>query len=93
MTEGVKDVPYLVHERDMARMQVSNRRMWILCIILAVLLAGSWIGFFIYESQFETVTQTQDVEQVAEDNGQNQFIGGDYYGDEAKDQDYDDTAR
>lgn len=72
------------YEETVARMDLANRRSWILCIILAVLLMASWIGFIIYESQFETITRstTQEVEQVA-DGGDNHlnFVGGDAYGD------------
>lgn len=74
-------VPYIVHESSMARMERSIKRGWILCIILAVMLIASWAGFLIYESQFETVTETtQEVWQNA-DTGSNRFIGGDYIGD------------
>lgn len=57
----------------------TTKRLWILCILLSVMLFASWIGFFVYESQFQDVVITQDVEQDAE-NGENHFIGGDYYG-------------
>lgn len=75
-------VPYLVHESDMARMERANRRSHVLCIVLAVVLLLSWIGFAVYESQFETVTETttQEVWQEADGNGSNRFIGGNNYG-------------
>jgi len=76
-------------ESERARAERANRRLWILCIILSVLLCASWVGFFIYESQYETVVEyQQDVEQEADGDGNNQYIGGDYYGDEAAGQDY-----
>lgn len=58
------NIPYFAHEGAMARMERTNRRLWILCIILIVLLTltnGAWI---VYESQFveETTTVTQDVD-------------------------------
>ena len=55
------------------------KRLWILIIVLVVLLFGSNAAWIVYESQFETVTITQGVEQEAED-GVNHFVGGDYYG-------------
>lgn len=55
------------------------KRLWILLIIVTILLVGSNTAWVIYESQFETVVVTQDVEQDATD-GTNHFIGGDYYG-------------
>lgn len=76
------EVPYLVHEGDMARMERTNKRSHILNIILAILLIASWGGFLWYESQFELVaeTTTQEVWQET-DGGDNQFVGGDYNGD------------
>ena len=57
------------------------KRLWITIILLIVLLVGSNCAWIYYESQFETVTTTieQDVEQESE-NGNNSFVGGDYYG-------------
>lgn len=73
-------------------MHSANRRSFILNIILIVLLLASWIGFFVYESQFETVstsTMTQEVEQQADGDGSNNFVGGDYYGNSAENQNND----
>lgn len=55
------------------------KRLWIVVILLILLLVGSNIAWIVYESQFETVTITQDVDQDADD-GVNHFVGGDYYG-------------
>lgn len=62
-----------------ANMNRANRRLFILVVLLCLLLAGSWVFFFVYEAQFETVSIEQDVDQDA-NNGTNRFIGGDYYG-------------
>lgn len=62
-------------------MHSANRRSFILNIILIILLLASWIGFFVYESQFEDVVIT--AEQSA-DTGDNYAVGGDYYGNEAE---------
>lgn len=81
--DEIKTVPYFVHEGDLARMERSNKRMFILCIILIILFTttnGAWIW---YESQFEDVVTTevtQDVVQDADDGGNNTFIGSDSYG-------------
>ena len=76
------EVPYIVHEGDMARMERTNKRSHILNVILAVLLICSWAGFLLYESQFELVTETTTQEVWQEtDGGDNQFVGGDYNGD------------
>ena len=61
--EQDKTIPYYAHEGIVARMERMNRRLWILCIVLIVLLAvtnGAWIW---YESQFvDEVSVTQDVD-------------------------------
>lgn len=62
-----------------SQMERTIKRLWVLCIVLCVLLAASWTGFFIYESQFEYVAETtQEVTQTAD--GDNHFVGGDYHG-------------
>lgn len=76
MNDHIKDVPYIVHEGAMARMERTVRRLWILCIILVALLFGTNLAWTIYESQFETVETTQTVTQDTDD-GNNNFVGGD----------------
>lgn len=57
-------IPYIAHEGAMARMERTNRRLWILSIILVLLLAVTNGAWFYYENQFtdETVTITQDLD-------------------------------
>ena len=66
-----------------ARQDVANRRSFVINIILIVLLLASWIGFFVYEIQFEDQVITQEISQDT-DGGDNSYsgdiIGGDYYG-------------
>lgn len=50
------------HEKEMTRMETSNKRWFILCIILVLLLVGSNVGWMIYESQFQDVSMTQEVD-------------------------------
>lgn len=82
--EKPEPVPYLVHEGILARMERSNRRLFIIVIVLIAVLAASWIGFVVYESQFEDVSISQDVSQDADGGGNNSYngeiVGGDYYG-------------
>lgn len=57
----------------------EKRLVWVI-VLLIVLLVGSNIGWLVYESQFVEVDGTyQEVIQEA-DNGENNFIGGDYIG-------------
>ena len=72
-------VPYMMHESAMARAERGAKRLWIVIILLIVMLVGTNVGWLIYESQFEDLVITQEVEQDA-DNGENHFIGGDYIG-------------
>ena len=73
-------VPYVVHESAMARSERHNKRLWIVILVLIGALIGTNLAWIIYNSQFEVVeTWEQEVAQDAE-NGENNFIGGDYYG-------------
>lgn len=101
-----ESVPYIVHEADMARLENSmkqtnkalenamgaaNKRYFIVVVLLILALIGSWAFFFIYENQFETVTETtvQDVWQDANLGGINRFVGGDSYGETEGENGYD----
>lgn len=66
------NVPYIVFESSQARMERTNRRLWILTIILMALLFltnGAWIY---YESQFEDTVITQE-----NADGVNNYVGND----------------
>lgn len=83
-------VPYIVHEGEMTRMERTNHRLWVLCILLLVSLLASNLGWIWYESQFEYYEETyQEVTQDADGGGYNKFIGGDYYDGETEDQNED----
>lgn len=78
-----KDVPYIAFEGEMTRLERMNHKLFILCLALLIALVGSNAGWIYYESQFEVVEETtrfQTVEQSAEGDGSNNFVGGDYYG-------------
>lgn len=77
------DVPYIVHESQIARLERVNKRFFILviCLLVALIVTnGAWLW---YESQFEDVVIT--AEQSADGNSNNYAVGGDYYGGETKD--------
>lgn len=67
-----KDVPYIVHEGDMARMERTNKRLWIVVIMLILLLVGTNGYWIYYESSFEDLVVTQE-----NDDGFNNYIGND----------------
>lgn len=73
-------IPFAAHESAMARSERHNKRLWIVILVLIAALIGTNLAWIIYNSQFEVVeTWEQEVVQDAE-NGENNFIGGDYYG-------------
>ena len=61
------DVPYIVHESELARAERSFKRLWAAIILLIVLLFGSNAGWLWYESQFEETATT--IEAEADDGG------------------------
>lgn len=83
-----KSVSYLAFESTMARFERTNKRLWILIIILIAVILGTNAGWLYYESQWQTVesTVTQDVEATADDNSDINLntVGGDYYGGESE---------
>ena len=77
--ENRQSVPYIVYESAMARCERTIKRLWILVLVVVLLLVGSNVGWMIYESQFETITETtQEVWQEADSGGDNWFTGGDF---------------
>lgn len=88
MTENTDNILYITYESAMARMERANKRNFIIIIILILALIATNAGWIIYESQFETVETTTQIE--AEQSGADVNIvgGGDIqYG--AESQNYD----
>ena len=59
-----ENVPYIVHEASMARMERQIKRLCIAVIVAVCLLFASNAGWLIYESQFGTITYAQDGEGI-----------------------------
>lgn len=76
-SENMHVVSYTAFESACSRLERSNKRLFILCIILIAALIASNVGWVVYESQYQTVEVSQEVEQEAD--GSNQFVGGDFY--------------
>ena len=71
----VKMIPYFAHEGMMARMERTVKRLWILCIILIILLAGTNGAWIYYENQFmDEVTTTEVTQDVDSDDGGDAII-------------------
>lgn len=65
----IEPVPYIVHESDMARLERTIRRLWILLIIMLVLLVGSNVVWVIYENGFVDEVTTESYEALTDDGG------------------------
>lgn len=66
------DVPFIVHEGIMSRMERTIKRLWITILLLIVLLVGSNALWIVYENSFEDVEITQE-----NADGYNNYIGND----------------
>ena len=70
-----ENVPYIVHESSMARMERQIKRLWITVLVLIVMLVatnGAWIW---YCNQWETVESWKITQE--NDGGYNNYIGND----------------
>lgn len=72
--KNVVMVPFFVHESSITRMEQTNKRLWILCIILIVLLVGTNAGWLYYESQWEVVETTTITQDLDTGGGGNAII-------------------
>lgn len=72
-------VSFVAFESACTRLERSNRRLFIMCVILIIALIASNTGWVIYESRFQDVEVTQEVDQEAQGDGSNQFVGRDFY--------------
>ena len=88
--ENNTPVPYIAYESTMARMERANKRSFIIIIILIIALIATNAGWVIYESQFETVETSTQIEAEQDGAGVN-IVGGDdiYYGAESQSNDTD----
>lgn len=86
--ENNTPVPYIAYESTMARMERANKRSFIIIIILIIALIATNAGWVIYESQFETVETSTQIEAEQDGAGVN-IVGGDdiYYGTESQSND------
>ena len=76
-----KESSYYAMDMTTLAFEQTNKRMFMLCILLIVLLLGTNIGWFVYENQFEdaiTVTQEVDAQSDGEGDLNLNTVGGDY---------------
>ena len=62
MEKDIVQIPYFVHEGEMARVERINKRLWILLVIIFLAFVFTNVGWIVYESQFETVSVSQEVD-------------------------------
>lgn len=77
---SVKDMEKQVHEQSLAlemlsELKKSSKRWFVISIVLLIALVISNVGWLIYESSFETVTETQTVEQHQDDTDNSNMSG------------------
>lgn len=74
------EVPYVAFESALARLDRTNKRLIIIISLLILLLIGSNLAWLYYESQFEDVVTSTEIEQSADRDSSLIAVGGDYYG-------------
>ena len=78
-------ITYFQHESILAHMERTNRRLFILCLILILALIGTNGAWIYYESQWQYTQESTQID--AEQEGELNIIGGGdvTYGTESKD--------
>lgn len=84
--EDNKMIPYIAFESATSRQERTIKRLWILCLVLIIALIGTNAGWLYWESQWEEVVVTQDVDATADGDSDLNLntIGGDFYGGESE---------
>ena len=75
ISQAPKDVPYIVHEGAVARLERVIKRLYKIIVLLIILLVASLSALIWLESQVETVETTITQENT---DGYNNYIGNDY---------------
>ena len=69
ISQTPKDVPYIIHEGALARLERVIKRMWVLVILLIILFVASNGAWILWESQFEEVKTVETYESNADNGG------------------------
>lgn len=70
----MRDVPYIVFESELARLERIIRKQFVLIIVAVVFLVGTNACWLWYESQFEEVTTTEVTQDVDSGDGGDAII-------------------
>ena len=79
ISQTPKDVPYIVHEGAVARLERVIKRLYKIIVLLIILLVASLSALIWLESQVETVETTIEAKQETTDEN-NYAVGGDLIG-------------
>lgn len=72
-----ENVPYIVHESSMARMERQIKRLWIALLVAVCLLFASNAAWLYAWCQYDYSGEEIVVEQDAQDGGNANYIGND----------------
>lgn len=70
----MKDVPYVVFESELARLERIIHRQFVLIVIAVLLLVGTNACWIYYESQFQEITTTEVTQDVGSGDGGDAII-------------------
>lgn len=70
----MKEIPYIVFESEMARLERIIKKQFVLIIITVLFLVGTNACWLWYESQFEEVTTTEVTQDVDSGEGGDAII-------------------
>ena len=65
----MRDVPYIVYESEMTRLERIIRRQFVLIIVTLCFLVGTNAVWVLYENQFEEVTTTEVTQDLDSGDG------------------------
>ena len=84
MDDKSVSIPYYVAEGMVDRVSRTNKRLWVMCMLLILLLVGTNALWLYYESQWEVI-ETEITQE--NEHGYNNYIGnnGDIYNGETND--------
>lgn len=71
----MEQIPFISFESALARLERTNRRLFILCIILILLLLATNTGWLYWENQFTTTESTEVSQDIDTGNGNANITG------------------
>ena len=86
-----ENVPYVVHEATLSRLERGNRRMLIALAICMVVMLLNNIAWFVHEEHIANPEKHTKQESVTDNEDESGYDDG--YGDEYSDEDYRDGRR